>query len=452
MSASPQKFGQLLTEAVHRIRMRESNKLVSVVQDELGYALGKEGGSAIEYWRAGHIPAKPSDVELLAREIVRRSDVDRRWLEDFLHSADYPNTLELCDELSPDRVATPPDLPFSRLPGKAYRQLIGRDALAAEVLSALHDREVHWMVAIDGMGGMGKSAMALEVAHRCLSERIFDAAIWVSAAQGTESSLLTFETTLNAIGAQLGVPDLAKLPGSEKVVRVQALLRSRRVLVVLDNLDTAGEPQNQIIRQLSPLLEHSKALLTSRYRFRSDIYAIHLTGLDDSAAQGFIHQEAIEKNISRIKTAGADDLKQIVDVTGGSPLAMKLVVGQLGHLPLKTVLEHLSKAQPLRGQSDEDEYLRFFKFIFFPSWRLLSENGRKLLLMMAHFPAEVGGRHEAIQAISHMDDTVLDRSIDELWRLSFLEVGESSSVQQVRYYLHTLTQHFVRSDIAQIAS
>jgi hypothetical protein len=45
-----EQFAQLLTEAVHRIRFRES-KTIQIVQDELGYALGRDGGSMIEYWR-----------------------------------------------------------------------------------------------------------------------------------------------------------------------------------------------------------------------------------------------------------------------------------------------------------------------------------------------------------------------------------------------------------------
>jgi hypothetical protein len=41
-------------------------------------------------------------------------------------------------------------------------------------------------------------------------------------------------------------------------------------------------------------------------------------------------------------------------------------------------------------------------------------------------------------------------SIDQLWQMSFLEVGESSSLQRVRYFLHALTQHFVLSDVVQV--
>ncbi|MCA9971722.1 MAG: hypothetical protein KC425_15965, partial [Anaerolineales bacterium] len=67
-------FAHTLTEAIYHIRHREQ-KSVRMVQDELGYALGKKGGASIEHWRKGHVPARLADVERLAREIVARSDL-----------------------------------------------------------------------------------------------------------------------------------------------------------------------------------------------------------------------------------------------------------------------------------------------------------------------------------------------------------------------------------------
>jgi hypothetical protein len=348
--------------------------------------------------------------------------------------------------------------PACPLPGKSYRELVGRDALIGDIMAGLRDPAGKWIVAVDGMGGIGKTALAREVADRCLNERLFDAVVWESAPReelvGGErrkgAGTLTFEMVLDAIGRQLGALDVPRLKGAEKEARVQALLRSQRVLVALDNLETAKEPQNEIARGLLPLLDPSKALLTSRHRFKGDLYAINLTGLDEYGALRFIRQEAEEKGISRITTARPGELKQIAVSTGGSPLALKLVIGQLGHLPLETVLGQLRDVRMPERESDEDDYYRFYKFIFFPSWRLLSDDGKKLLISMAHFAQGVGGTLEAVKATSDLADDVLTRSIDELWRLSFLEMGESPSLKQVRYYLHALTQYFVLSDIVQV--
>jgi len=98
MAASPEKFAQLLTEGIHRVRLCEG-KSVQIVQDELGYALGREGGSALEYWRKGHVPPRLTEVEQLARELVRRGRLDQRWVEHFLRSAGHTTPATLCRKL-----------------------------------------------------------------------------------------------------------------------------------------------------------------------------------------------------------------------------------------------------------------------------------------------------------------------------------------------------------------
>ena len=91
MSKSSEQFAQLLSQAVRQIALREETK-IQIVQDELGYALGREaGGSAIEYWRKGYTPAKLQDVEMLARELWQRGGfTDPATLDKFLSQAGHP--------------------------------------------------------------------------------------------------------------------------------------------------------------------------------------------------------------------------------------------------------------------------------------------------------------------------------------------------------------------------
>ena len=70
---------------------------------------------------------------------------------------------------------------------------------------------------------------------------------------------------------------------------------------------------------------------------------------------------------------------------------------------------------------------------------------------MAHFVPGIGGTLDAIQSASNLPDDVVIRSVEELWQLSFLEVGKSLSLRQRRYYLHALTQYFVMSDVLQFS-
>ncbi|NER97705.1 MAG: hypothetical protein F6J86_28315 [Symploca sp. SIO1B1] len=347
----------------------------------------------------------------------------------------------------------------SQLPGKPYRKLVGRDRLISDIIAALRDLQGKWIVALDGMGGIGKTALAREVAELCIEENLFDLVVWEEAPKKeftagelkATTTVLTFEGVLDAIGRQLGNLDVPKLNRTEKERRVKALLHKRRVLIVLDNLETAGEPQNEIASQLQQFLNPSKALLTSRHRFQGDLYRINLKGLEEYGALRLIRQEAEDKGINRVGIAEDDELEPIARITGGSPLALKLVIGQLGYLDLDIVLNRLSQVHLPEEGADEDDYVRFYKFIFFPSWRLLSSDGKKLLVSMSRFAPGVGGTVEAVKATSRLVEDVLIGKIDELWRLSFLEIGKSRSLrEQLRYYLHALTKYFVLSDIVRV--
>ena len=98
---APVRFAELLTAGVKAIKTAE-HKDIRVIQDELGYALGRNGGSMIEYWRKGQaVPAAREDIECLAQELVRRGQLDEQWLLDFLSCAGYPSPLVFCRQVFP---------------------------------------------------------------------------------------------------------------------------------------------------------------------------------------------------------------------------------------------------------------------------------------------------------------------------------------------------------------
>ena len=159
------KFGRLLTEGIHRIRLRE-NKSVQIVQDELGFMLNRDGGSSIRYWRAGHVPAQMDDVTMLAREIVRRGQLEVDWLRAFLESADYVETAVLCTELFPayqpdssSETAVTEMVPFVVGPPVTHpRQFFGREAALGRVFDVIRGFPLQ-NVAIIGPYRSGKTSM-----------------------------------------------------------------------------------------------------------------------------------------------------------------------------------------------------------------------------------------------------------------------------------------------------
>lgn len=94
MASSPHTFADLLTEAIYTIKAH-TEKNISVIQDELGYALGREGGSFIAFLRKGNVPSLVQDVEQLAFELVQRGGLERATCLRLLFSADHPDAKAL---------------------------------------------------------------------------------------------------------------------------------------------------------------------------------------------------------------------------------------------------------------------------------------------------------------------------------------------------------------------
>ena len=84
------------------------------------------------------------------------------------------------------------NLVYQNLPQRNYAQLIGRSEQVNKIMELLkiHPDSRFHIVSIDGLGGIGKSALALEVAYRFLEEtkqinmvdsEKFNAIIWIFA-------------------------------------------------------------------------------------------------------------------------------------------------------------------------------------------------------------------------------------------------------------------------------
>ena len=166
MAHMPEKFAELLTVAVRTIAVRR-NRTVASIQDELGYILGREGGSAIEYWRKGHVPANLVDLELLAETLVKQNGLNQAQLELFLRSGGHPSpeavSPRLFLSLTPGSPA--PNQPARQLspfivglPITRPRQFFGRERELKRIF-ALWRRFPLQNVALIGWQRSGKSSL-----------------------------------------------------------------------------------------------------------------------------------------------------------------------------------------------------------------------------------------------------------------------------------------------------
>src|SRR5687767_252477 len=99
MQTSPTRFAEILTTAVLLSKALNGRNL-DAIQDELGFALGREGASFIQYLRKGHVPSSVEDALALTRELIRLKGLTTlRDCEQFLKSAGVPRAKENAREL-----------------------------------------------------------------------------------------------------------------------------------------------------------------------------------------------------------------------------------------------------------------------------------------------------------------------------------------------------------------
>lgn len=331
---------------------------------------------------------------------------------------------------------------YSNLPTPERNNLIGRDSEIKILYEHLKPYPESWLgvITIDGVGGVGKSALALEMAHTFVREydalperERFDAVIWTSAKHfiPTSSGVLrrsgysrNLSDIFTEIATTLERSDITKASGETQVNLVRNILASQRTLLIIDNLETIDdELVVSFIRELPP---PTKVIVTTRHRL--DVaYPIRLTGINEDDARRLIVEEANSKNVNLTD----EQIQRIVTFTGGLPLAIVLTLGRmsLGY-EIDSALNWLSHP---KGD--------IAKYCFEGSvQKIKGTHTYDILMSICIFPS--GARRKIIGYIANIENKILrDDCLAQLTQLSLVNKRGD------HFEMLPLTQKYAFSDV-----
>ncbi len=229
-------------------------------------------------------------------------------------------------------------------------------------------------VAISGLGGCGKSSLALEIAHEIKSVLNLDGVLWLDMKYGPVKT----DDVINKLGGLLGYSALFSLDSEQKIKLAEQLLSDLKILFVADNFSSENQ---DLLNWFTGLPAGCMVLYTTRENLQNaKIHSVNLDGLSKKYSKALISNETIRLDRTDLSKFSKTIAESSYPYTQGLPLAMKWIVSQLGvaNTELDKVINYLSQ-----GKAD------IFYELFYTTYDHLSPSAKYILLSLSTFKAPV---------------------------------------------------------------
>jgi predicted ATPase/DNA-binding SARP family transcriptional activator/uncharacterized protein HemY len=361
---------------------------------------------------------------------ILRSELDEEPSPEL--TAFYQHLLGSVSEVPAVAAQLPSQLPPVTTP------LIGREAELALIADNLAHPNCR-LLSIVGTGGIGKTHLALEAAHRV---SIRDGVLFAPLiAINLPNILIT--AMIDALGLSLT---------GRKPAKAQLLdyLRDRELLLVLDNFEhLLGH--SDVLLELLQQAPRLKLLVTTRERLQvKEEWVVSLEGLaypPSPEAKGLADFPAVQLFLNCAKrVAPALELRSqleavahIAKLVDGLPLALELAAAWVKVLQCSDIAKELERNLDLLTTSLKNvpERHRSMQAVFEHSWSLMGEEDRRLYARLSVF-----GSSFTLEAAKEIAGATLPR-LSELLNKSLLRFVEG------RYTAHHLLRQYAAEKLSQ---
>ncbi|MFK4525256.1 putative ATPase/DNA-binding winged helix-turn-helix (wHTH) protein [Bradyrhizobium japonicum] len=278
--------------------------------------------------------------------------------------------------------------PRLRLPTRPH--IIGREETVAALSEMLASRR---FVSIVGPGGMGKTTVALAVAHAMRDS--FDGAVCFIDFGALTDAALVVPTVASGVGCFVQAPD--------PTLGLLAFLADKRLCLVLDNCEHVIDATAELAARLFEEAPLVHLLTTTREALRVAGENVHfllpLEGPPDKvhasvaevlaapAAQLFLHRAAAGGHRVELTSADAQLVADICHRLDGIALAIEIAASRVGAYGVRGISDLLDSPFKLLWQGQRNAIPRHKTLLAMLNWSydLLSQDEQKVLRALSVF-------------------------------------------------------------------
>ncbi|GEM_PF-6656521 len=325
------------------------------------------------------------------------------------------------------------------------RKLIGVDMLIDDLLQTIENERV---ISIQGIGGIGKTSLALALSKHFVSLNEFDCVTWVSIehkrlVNGVEEDTLGSVISNHGIISQLSKKlIIGTNPQDSFEIHIQKLthfFHLNRCFVIIDNVETLND-----IRDLMKYLDvftqnETRFLFTSRVNVNTQYAIVTPYDIKQLSIEN-CHKLLTNRARERSMTINRDTTERIYNIVGGVPLALHLIASLLGDVDFEAFIASIEST--VNTTSDEEKRIdALFKFIYMNLWQVLSANAKQLFIRLGRILPDTGRSLSWINKYYEQDD--LRERLQELQHYYILM--RYGDVLDANYQMHPLSKTFIQN-------